>query len=1680
MVREGAYPRVWNEWIAMLAMKPGEDAKELNRRRDLWLQCHSMKCLMRMLVPEYERACHASVGVSQAGWEKDRNPPEHSVAARLAAEQCMRERTMCCRGYIDLGVMFMSVIHEVQTECERWCGVAPEVTDVIRALREGVTDGEGAEVLPRLMGRYETEFGLTDPVEIMKGLGQGCLLSPSRAKLTLSMISGVVHKLCKGKTFTVAGQGSIICTFADDMLLTTNDVQTLQHAYEAAWMVANITGLKLQVKGKKKCAWSATYWLQDGTEKDVTGWEMRMPDGETVIPQLVGEETYKYLGSEMRTGWAEGASQKELRTKIKRKCRQLIGLIGRAPLLTEEQMNTAFSLALGSVIGYYGRACCLTWADCQEIESARVAALRARKFTNGTPRVIIYGRRDRAMQHEHAFSWAAAALCDQIDRALCGPKGSPARVAVEDALAETCARLGCRGVHPLEWQPEHLLDAKDGLSEELLIENYLRARIHLGMRGKLTAGGTEREGPLGVERWHMSPADRLRVGPLLWEVTRGGEWDSNGRRCTFSRALAAAGVATWLDVTDPATGNWRKWVDMQREFGFKDAQGRACDDYAKLKAELDADGWAVTRDKWRADISARATPQAPAEDWRAWRAREWNVKQVVAARRAPECRGGHEYLIDWEGDYARSWEPAVNLKGGAEMEEELHRARSQHMVPTSYHEWLTERAEGGDVNASRAARLALRQLRKPADASAGKGDWALAWRLFVSYSEAATSLDMSKPNAPDLCAEEATIKGWTCQDEWQTCFQGKKVTDMAASTGKEKWVVGLDASTEWEKERPADRRVTEDEVARRTQRDRGRRMEAEERGEQEYASDLPEGAAAFARMAWEEGQKGRVFKGRDDAGHELVRDRLLAKDPVTRLFMRYAGLEAEGGKVITTAGESVTVDRKGRKVLRGRKAVCESGLLMRVCLALHAAHKFTHAAATDGSKAEEPEKGEEAEPGAEEHMGRTAFGVWWGIKLFGTEVEGEQDVEATEQEVAAACGAAFEGGRLPNSWEVIDAELWAIFTVLRRVWLEARVRGETPEELKQKRVLILSDCKPALTQLETAWRVGSAQTLRRGDRAAMLEAICRLRAQLGIVVCVWVPSHVGITPNEMADAACKSHLKCDEIDETTRPIAAHVHARPHLNERRVRNGVWELADRKPFAEHRRRARGHVRRRLEAAVAPGRATAGATGDIWSDVGKKALQMQKPEQQNADGKKSTRKPTWEDVDAHNERVRVVLGMRVSDVCRHAGAPHEAEWQRVERSERRRGGGPAVRSGEWGCWACRAKHMQRARDTQQPMPEVMPKGTAKHAICGPCASADKTCRETMDYHVGRLQRMQLQSRVGPNGQQGGGARWAELLTKARRATTASKTGGIITAEDWIALQQLLASQVPEWEGPGKDAADVDRQLRDMQHTAAKQLNAVAQAAASGQRWMQQREDKREWLRLLMRLWREVVECEDRTIARRPQRWRVRQEADGSSGPREPPTGVLLSTLRELETNYSGDNGGSGVTGVSYFWMTRGRGERPVRVTNEVYFRRLRDKLRGLATWARVMREHRERLRRQQKARQRWGKAIEKVRKRVREERARGERDDAAAPSDVGANEGAGEAGPSEGRGAQRNGRMADGAYRVARQWTRHEERRVATRRMATKDGARVGIRLWWWLVEGAGCSAGPIEWRPRVGDG
>ena len=146
---------------------------------------------------------------------------------------------------------------------------------------------------------YETGYGLSDRFPIEQGLGQGCLLSPARSKLMLAVMQRTISKLCRGFEFTAAGESVPQLVYADDGLFLSNDIATMQLALECAWLVTKICGNSLQVKQKKKSAWSATYWEND-EERDVEGYEMRMPDGMT-IPQLKGDESYKYLGTELRT-----------------------------------------------------------------------------------------------------------------------------------------------------------------------------------------------------------------------------------------------------------------------------------------------------------------------------------------------------------------------------------------------------------------------------------------------------------------------------------------------------------------------------------------------------------------------------------------------------------------------------------------------------------------------------------------------------------------------------------------------------------------------------------------------------------------------------------------------------------------------------------------------------------------------------------------------------------------------------------------------------------------------------------------------------------------------------------------------------------------------------------------------------------------------------------------------------------------------------------------------------------------------------------------------------------------------------------------------------------------------------------------------------------------------------------
>ena len=68
------------------------------------------------------------------------------------------------RGYIDIQTFFPAIVQEVQWAVEKWAKVAPDVTEVVKALREGCEETG----LPGLTGQYETQYGLSPRFDIKR------------------------------------------------------------------------------------------------------------------------------------------------------------------------------------------------------------------------------------------------------------------------------------------------------------------------------------------------------------------------------------------------------------------------------------------------------------------------------------------------------------------------------------------------------------------------------------------------------------------------------------------------------------------------------------------------------------------------------------------------------------------------------------------------------------------------------------------------------------------------------------------------------------------------------------------------------------------------------------------------------------------------------------------------------------------------------------------------------------------------------------------------------------------------------------------------------------------------------------------------------------------------------------------------------------------------------------------------------------------------------------------------------------------------------------------------------------------------------------------------------------------------------------------------------------------------
>ena len=178
-----------------------------------------------------------------------------------------------------------------------------------------------------------------------------------------------------------------------------------------------------------------TYW-EEGVEKEVSGWTMRLPDGREFTERSRSAQGTNTSGG-LRPADGEDDTMRLWRQSNASavKC-QLIRLIDRVPILGPEQLRRAMGLAISGILGFYARSTPIPWSTCKEIEAVRAEVLQRRGICPAAPRLPIFAPCEAGgLGHVHTYQIAASAFIDQIDRMVSSGEGV-STVSARQALSD--------------------------------------------------------------------------------------------------------------------------------------------------------------------------------------------------------------------------------------------------------------------------------------------------------------------------------------------------------------------------------------------------------------------------------------------------------------------------------------------------------------------------------------------------------------------------------------------------------------------------------------------------------------------------------------------------------------------------------------------------------------------------------------------------------------------------------------------------------------------------------------------------------------------------------------------------------------------------------------------------------------------------------------------------------------------------------------------------------------------------------------------------------------------------------------------------------------------------------------------------------------------------------------------
>ena len=1150
-MESGVYPAHYLELIAVLIPKTYGNTVDISALRDIWLINHGAKLAERCLLHTALAPLSRRYSLVAAGGCKGRGCIEQAFALHAAISDAIATRTPLYVLYVDLIKCFMSFSRQAGEMTAAWAGMPQPAIDALRGLCDSLKHGV-------VTGRYETAFGSTEAFEILRGFLQGALGSPESCKCMMNTLAEALElKIVGYNSFTPDGGGAYLTQliFVDDAANSTSSMTMMERValFWSCW--CRVTGCQMNIAERKKTVLSGLEWerRKDGstvpvsTQQSVYICGLAEGDPARMVPNMPVNECYKYVGIWTRL---DGQHWRRMLPFLATKVRDACATATRWRTSRRLTVGHANSCILGNGFFYGG----VVGSDMDTIE--KVVGVAARSCVSGrrcvagrqrdrsAPRLQLHApqlvRQSRANEPTrdatlsaagrsafvtgyglaHPYPALMAACVMTFVNSLATPLDTPAHVQSMGGLARVLWIFGCRAA-PL--RDEHGVggfqfgEQADALDQNDVIERAVWAICRLGRGQMCLVHHLPPSSPLHPDRWPGYPEG----WQPLWY---GGLWQlrlANGAKRASSRPLMHAGVAELANLCDASGGRYLPFAEAAgrcrwlKEFGARR-------DYETLVSFL---------------VAAGVTPVPGRRPWAAA-----DVKAGVCPTYAPQGFGAVMR------ERRREYELAKHSGDGG-------RLMASQLGLTNRPEWLPAVAATGDEASGMPpspavppARAAPRQTVNPPSPSGDASSWAGA--LATASHEGSSSLrdperaptwQSTRPSRPGKAAGMAAARAMDADEgEAEEARQQREVWGSDA---------GHVGSGAWAVDRLLDRRL-DGGVWQYLVRFKGwgpehdlwepacnvhgmlvaaydavhpRPAEAVDAGgsctTDELPSDIRCGCAAALGEAQPRAMEEVVLPGADQLSldgrsrrevHSYQRKQEVSARSwkVRREGGHHEQWQGRGQAWLSWAQEAYTIGDDGwlqgdlahvgvpraalfwvacEAKIRGTKRVpnaAECQFVFRQLLHIEATMPVSHFCASDGSR-KEATKEQKKQNDVDPHVGRVVV--------------------------------AHDGSTLST----LGGGLWHERLGIERHSFEAELAGfhDHLAATRDTVTVIVTDC------LSGAQAAGRFRSRTQADKATRhrgqeLDNIDALEERHRAVVYLWVHSHIGITPNEAADAEC--------------------------------------------------------------------------------------------------------------------------------------------------------------------------------------------------------------------------------------------------------------------------------------------------------------------------------------------------------------------------------------------------------------------------------------------------------------------------------------------------------------------------------------------------------------------------------